>query len=630
MSEHSSSHASTTEPARSWGLAWDLCALVLPLLAMAPLVRLEVEAVAGRTERWFAGLIPPFVLLAMLLVFRNKTTATPDEDEEGGFFKAIKLAITGTAQTKPLLDRPAGPPQISRARWAVSTVCGSLLLFIISVLWSAPWLATVAAIGAFGGWALGRMTRVHWPAIAAWCALLLVALPLPGWWELGLVRWMQWIAGLLAAGVLDLLRVPNLRYGNLFELKGFLLNIEAALRGPFSFYALAGLAAITMYLRGNGLTTTLVKFLTLPLWGILLYTARLLIILLAQHWYGRDLTQGNDFLLVSAASFAWAYLAYLLWDLLLSTMLGPVPPEVPELAEQYNRLNRFLCWPNEVPIDDITPSLAFERSEGSRAVETTETKLREKTIATWWRLPGLAVPLVGLLLAAGFASVTVAAVTLRGSGSISTALPELSSEQLALLPSKETLSETVDSWLRVGYRRDEVEAIERVGPETRAWDYRSGNRLATFRADLPTRGWSDLVHWYAQRGWELEEMVVVPGKLNPNWPWIEMTLVNSYGIKARICHSVFTANGKPYLDSPAAKPIKLPDIGEVPKQPLSDKLRQLAGEAAPLTIQIQLFSDTLDVGKKLDLAEFRKLYEQLREKLIQDQAQRSWTFGFEK
>jgi hypothetical protein len=607
-----------------------LSALVLPLLVMAPLVRLEIEAIAGRTERWFAALMPLVVFLAMLLIYRQKPAVNPGEDEEGGFFKAIKLAITGTAQTKPLLDRPSGPPNVRRARWAVGTVCGSLLLFIISVLWSAPWLASVAAIGAFGGWALGRMTRVHWPAIAAWCALLLVALPLPALWELGLVRWMQWLAGLLAAGVLDLLRVPNLRYGNLFELKGYLLNIEAALRGPFSFYALAGLAAITMYLRGNGFTTTLVKFLTLPLWGILLYTVRLLIILLAQHWYGRDLTQGNDFLLVSAASFAWAYLAYLLWDLLLSTMLGPVPPEVPELAPYYNRLNRFLCWPNEVPIDDITPSLAFERRSQPREETTSAKKRTDTAAANWWRMPSLAVPLVALLVAAGFASVTVAAVTLRGSGSLSAALPELTSEQLALLPSKETLPETYESWLRIGFRRDEVDAVNRVGGETLAWDYRSGNRQATFRTDLPTRGWVDLAHWYAQRGWQLVDIVEVPGKLNPNWPWVEMTLMNSYGVKARVCHSAYSASGKPHLDAPSAGPLNPDNPVTVPRQSLSEDLRQLAGEAPPVTLQIQLFSDTLDVSKKLDLAEFRKLYEQLRDKLIQDQAQRSWTFGFEK
>lgn len=597
---------------------------------MAPLVRLEIETIARRTDRWFAAFIPLFVLLAILMLNRKKSAEDPGEEEEGGLFKAIKLAITGTAHTKPLLDRPAGPPNGRRARWAVGTVCGSLLVFILSVLWSAPWLATVAAIGTFVGWALGRMTRVHWPAIAAWCGLLLVALPLPGSWDLGLVRWMQGLAGMLAGGVLDLLRIPNLRHGNLFELKGYLLNIEAALRGPFSFFALAGLASLTMYWRGNGFTTTLVKFVTLPLWGILLYTVRLLLILLAQHWYGRDLTQGSDFLLLSVVSFAWAYLAYLLWDLLLSTMLGPVPPEVPELAEQYHRLNRFLCWPNEVPFDDITPSLEFERGVPGASKVRAARAGAESNSAYWWRMPSLAGPLIILLIAAGFASVTVAAVTLRGSGSLSGALPELTAEQLALLPSRETLPETYESWLRVGFRRDEIEAANRVAREALAWDYRLDNRQATFQVDLPTRGWSDLVHWYAQRGWQLEEIVEVPSKLNPSWPWIEMTLVNSYGVKARVCHSAYTGNGKPYLDTPGAAPLNPESPVTVPKQSLSDGLRQLAGEAPPVTMQIQLFSDTLDVSKKLELAEFRKLYEQLREKLIQDQAQRSWTIGFEK
>jgi hypothetical protein len=237
-------------------------------------------------------------------------------------------------------------------------------------------------------------------------------------------------------------------------------------------------------------------------------------------------------------------------------------------------------------------------------------------------------PLLGLLLAAGFASVTVAAVTLRGSGSLSGALPALSSDQLALLPGKEALPETFGPWLRVGYRHDEIEPLERVGRETLAWDYRSGNRQATFRADLPTRGWEDLVYWYAQRGWELQEIVEATGQLNPNWPWIEMTLVNSYGVRARVCHSVYSANGRPYLDSPAAEPLRITENRAPPREPLSHEFRKLAGEAPPLTLQIQLFSDTLDLNKRLDLAEFRKLYEQLREKLIQDQAQRSWTIGF--
>gem|GEM_PF-6688452 len=620
--------ADETAPAAPiWGRTWDLCALVLPLLAMAPLVRLEILAIASRKERWFSALIPLFVALAVLLIFRKKPTLAPIQEEEGGFYQAIKLAVTGTAYSNPLLDGPVRSPSLGRARWAIGIVCCSLLMFIVSVLWSAPWLATVAAIGTFGGWALGRMTRIHWPAIAAWCILLLAALPLPGGWELGLVRWMHYLAGLLTGGALDLLGVPNLRHGNQIEMKGLLLNIDAGLRGPFSFYALAGLAMITMYLRGNGLTTTLFKFLSLPVFGILLYTLRLLIILLAQHWYGRDLTQGNDYLMVSAASFAWAYLAYLTWDLLISTMLGPVPTVVPELAESYKRMNNLLCWPNEGPFADTTASLEFEQSNPMAAAKIDDSL--QQPAPNWWKLASLALPLAGLLIAAGFASITVAAVSLRGSGSLTSAAPELTPERIATLPSKETLPESFEEWLRIGFRSEEVEGKDKVGAETLAWDYRKGNRQATFKVDLPTRGWSDLIHWYAQRGWEVREIVIVPGKVTQDWPWIEMTLVNSYGVNARVCHSVFTANGKPYLDSPAAKPLNPDNPAKVSKQSLSDKLRLLAGEAAPVTMQIQLFSDSLDVEKKIELAEFRKLYEQLREKLIQDQAQRSWTFGFE-
>lgn len=608
-----------------WGKTWDLCALIVPLLAMAPLVYLEGIAIYERQERWLSALVPLFLLFAIPALLRRKDGDQATNDD--GFFHDVALAISGTAHAQPIRPENAGAPTLPRARWAIGLVCASLLLFLLAVLWSAPWLATVAAIGTFGGWALGRMTRLHWPAIAAWCGLLLVALPLPEIWELGLVRWMQWVAGLLAGGVLDLLQVPHLHYGNLFELKDFLVRVETACRGLFSFYGLAIVAAITMYLRGNSWLTTLLKVLTLPLWGIFMYTVRLLILVLAHHWYGRDLTSGTDYLLVAAASFAWAYLAYLIWDLIVSAILSPVPTEVPEMAEYYNRINEWLCWPNVVPLVDVSSTLEFEgdrrkRDEGQPIQPPT--RVRE-----WWAAPTLAIPLALILIAAGFAGVTAAAVTLRSSGGLTTALPKLTEEQLAALPGKESLPETFESWLRVAFRRDEIEPPQRLAQEALAWDYLSGTRTATFQVDFPTRGVVDLAYWYSQRGWEVKEVVSVNGKQGDAWPWLELTLENSYGVRARVCFSCMTSGGKPYLALPAAKPLLEGQAGRQAKRPVAESLRELAGEPAPICLQIHLFSDSVDIEKKLDLAEFRQLYEQLREKLVQDQAQRSWTVGFE-
>lgn len=612
------------KPAAGWGRTWDLCALVVPLLAMAPLVVREVVDIAGRQERWLALLVPLFLLFAIPALLRRKEQQ-PDPGYRG-FFAAVAMSISGTAQAQPLLSEQVGPPTLTRARWAIGLVCASLLVFLLAVLWSAPWLASVAAIGTFGGWALGRMTRLHWPAIAAWCSLLLIALPLPGSWELGLVRWMQWLAGLLAAGVLDLLQVPHLRFGNLFELKDFVLNIETATRGPFSFYALAIVAAITMYLRGNGWVTTFLKFLTLPLWGIFLYTVRLLILLLAHHWYGRDLSSGLDYHLVAAASFAWAFLAYLIWDLILSAGLSPVPTEVPERARFYNGFNQFLCWPNVVPFVDVSSTLDFEGKRRSQAPQAE--RLPPTLVRDWWSLRTLAIPLALILLAAGFAGVTAAAVSLRSGGAFSGGLPQLTEEQRAALPGRDSLPETFESWLRIGFRSEDVPADSRLAADALAWDYLSGSRTATFQVDFPVRGVADIVDWYAQRGWQLVDMVSLKGKQNTAWPWIELTVENSYGVRARVCYSCMTSTGKPYLALPAAKAFLENEPPATGRRPLTEGIREFAGEPAPICLQIHLLSDSLDVEKKLELAEFRQLYEHLREKLVQDQAQRSWTIGF--
>ncbi|MFN5709926.1 MAG: hypothetical protein ACK48X_17870, partial [Planctomycetota bacterium] len=83
-----------------WGKTWDLCALIVPLLAMAPLVYLEGIAIYERQERWLSALVPLFLLFAIPALLRRKDGDQTTNDD--GFFHDVALAISGTAHAQPI------------------------------------------------------------------------------------------------------------------------------------------------------------------------------------------------------------------------------------------------------------------------------------------------------------------------------------------------------------------------------------------------------------------------------------------------------------------------------------------------------------------------------------------------
>jgi hypothetical protein len=53
----------------------------------------------------------------------------------------------------------------------------------------------------------------------------------------------------------------------------------------------------------------------------------------------------------------------------------------------------------------------------------------------------------------------------------------------------------------------------------------------------------------------------------------------------------------------------------------------MVGELPPRTMQLQLYCDAVDANDKPELARLRRIYLQLRQKVLEHRTQRNWSLG---
>ncbi len=109
--------------------AWDLWGLILPLLAMSPLLLVQFQKLMNRPERQFFP-----ILIAICLYF------------------PIRQILTGSE---------SGAVTRQRLSWTLGIFITSSVLFIMSAWTFSPWLAHVAALGIFLAWGLAGLLICH-------------------------------------------------------------------------------------------------------------------------------------------------------------------------------------------------------------------------------------------------------------------------------------------------------------------------------------------------------------------------------------------------------------------------------------------------------------------------------------
>jgi hypothetical protein len=582
----------TTPRALGWSWPWDLIALVIPLVAGIPWLRLEWLSLQAQPERWFGAAVIGLVLAGSIVLKLFGKRRQDGAESEG----------SGAAVSR------------SRGRRAVWLLLLGSACSLLAALWVAPWLGAVGVLGCLVAWALGRFPAVPGSTFGAWAGLLLFVLPLPGRWDTELPAWLEQTAGYLSGSFLDLIGVVNLQFGNSLEVRGLNFSFPLAGRGPLAFWGLAGLVAATLYLRRAPLLPALVSLAFLPLIGLALYFNRFVGLALLQDYWGINALGGVSFIWLCVTCLGVVYLGWLVWDLTLRFLLDAAPPEVPELAPFYAGLNKFLSWPQEPTVElpeeylqMLPPRAAEPRGDWLRSI---------------WGKAGVFLAVGASLFAA------VISLTLIGQRNVATTERGLAAvytpERLREFPGRETLPETLDQWQRTKFSSPLEKQEEGGGSGERVeyrWRYLSGKNNLEFRLRLPFLGEPDPVAAFRREGWEVTEMRIQRDSEALESAWIELFLRNNSGGRAWVCLSSFDGVGRPYSEQ--AELARL-----LPNRPEAlDLLKRMLGEVPPLTMQLQLYCDTVDVKNKPELAKLRRIYLQLRQKLLEDRNQRNWSLG---
>ncbi len=575
---------STTARKSSYWKPWDTWVLLLPILAMAPMLLIEFQKLMNRPERQF---FPLLVLIALFFPLKHLYD-NPEEHER--------------------------PIPIGRLRFAIATFILAVFAFVFAVVLFSPWLAHIAALLIFAAWGLGRCISVPWTTIWAWTGLLLVTVPLPFEWDESFVRWLQTSSSAACSYALEALAVPHLRLVNLIEIRGRQLFVEEACSGIGSMYALLAAAALLVLVNGRSFLTSLLVILSVPIWAMFGNFLRLLAIALALEYFDRDLSHGLDHELLGLLTFSIAALGLWMTEWLVTGFLQPLPPASPDYSFVFQTLNAFICWPNADPFAsmegiDESPQEKAAR-EAALQAKLAQAEAAVVRVQPWSssRLRQLTRGLSGVVVLAGVLPAIVVSKNVSAD-SLSYGLPEYSSEEISRMPGETDMPEEIGDWKRVGFYHQTRTNSNFFGAHSLIWEYRKDDLRFLFSVDFPFRGFHPLEVCYSNAGWHLEEVRKVRDTDQEQWDWQEVKMQNEFGAHGVVLYAMMVADGQPFAN------IALSQTGNK-----LNRFQNLLGEYSktvfqPLVFQVQLNCETGHEATKEELEMFRKHFDFCRRKI---------------
>lgn len=594
----SSTVAITPEKApKRYLIAWDIWVLIIPLIAMSPLLLIQYQKLMNRPERQF---FPILVAIALYFPIRYLMSAEGQADQ---------------------------PVTRTRLRWTLGVFAFSILCLIASAWFFSPWLAHFAALGLFLAWALGRCANLPWSTPAAWTGLLTVTLPLPFGRDEWLVNWLQRGSSTACGYALDALTIPHMRNANIIEIKGIQLFVEEACSGIGSLYALLAAAALLLLINRRSFLCSVLVILSVPVWAMMGNFLRLLTIALAQEYYQRDLSHGLDHELLGVTTFALAALGLWMTEWLLAGFMQPFPPASPEYNFMFQTLNAILCWPERDPLslieeqEDETPQERAARLAHEQAQrEALEAKVVR--VGLWQQRPvRLFTQLAGVLTLA-FGVLPAIVVSREVSPDmLSFGLSEYSQEQLAKMPQKDTLPPSLGEWKLLNFASETRSTASALGAHSLIWEFRKQEQRFLVSLDFPFRGYHPLEVCYGNSGWNVSNVGAISDKGESKWDWREIVMDNQFGSRGFVCYSLMTEECEPF-GNVIESDVNMNVTGRIATL-LGSKTIRTAPVFQPLCYQIQIVCES---GRKLTDDEFEDLRQQflaarelLRAKIKQSQ-----------
>lgn len=477
---------------------------------------------------------------------------------------------------------PGGETSGQRRRVSLVAAFAAYLLCATSLVFNSAWLAHLTLIGLIWTWAAGRLGGLTLLRITAICGLMVVTVPVPFGGDQKLVQSLQSLSTTVSGHLMDAAGILHVKRGNILEISSQPLFVEEACSGVDSQYALMTVAGVMLLVGRTGVLVSLITIVTVPIWAILGNLLRIFSIVIGLEWLDVDLSSGLAHTVLGL--FAFAVAAWLHWS-----------------SVQFLNFMQWSLFPGSVSAD-------AESSAKSRCdVSAVSARGGDRSMRVpRWMVAGA----VFLLLWMPSAAFAVVAHHTKN-------VPRIDQAIADRFPGENAISMTVGNQSCVAFQNETREIRSIIGQHSRTWSYvgNLGHQLASL--DLPFRGWHSLWVCYGNAGWKRTSLVEVSESADGQpleFPFFEMTFENPEGEFATVHFSLFDENGNPFRDQPKAEDGAR--LGRLGSTVLSRWLKAPAPRD-PLTFQFQLFSQTPDPATPQQIAEFRRMYLQLRQQVYE-------------
>ncbi len=474
---------------------------------------------------------------------------------------------------------------------------------IVATFLYSPWLAHVAILMSFFGWAIVRFAKASWTRVVAICVLFASTVPLPLNWDQRLIGQLQnWSAKACGMG-LDALSIPNFLQGNVIQIKNHTLFVEEACSGVTSLYSLIALALIYSILQRRSLVPSLLLLLVTPLAAINGNILRLLVITLGFEWWDVDLTHGFLHDVVGVSTFVASGIALVCAARIVDLIIAPIPKLKSDKSIFRRAFNVIVGWPSLLgePDDEREETVAISENDRSR--------FHDKQIQL--SLGGL--PLFFLLLFANLCTsipltiVFISTVT-KNEATSSVGIDESYARRF---PTADSLPlELGSGWKRNGYNESTRELRSLIGQYSHTWRFVKGEKAVIISLDFAFRGWHGLEQCYRNSGWTVSNISMAENQSNP-WSWVECDMINDLGIKGYLWYSLFDEYGKEYEMNVEGLGIDI----RFSRQTIVERLRGDGYKELPMTFQVQIFTESGPALSDEELKEIRDLFVAIREQI---------------
>ena len=600
---------------------WDWFSLILPLLAVSPLLYLQAIILWRKQHLQFF----PLAFFVAAWFIRNEGTtllALPKWRSNA----AVILAIFGIA-------------------------CCYAAFGLYS-----SWLAHFALIVLTFAWCLGKFANLSVVRILGICGLLAVTLPPPYNGDRLVVQGLQSLSTSVSSRLMDVTQILHLRSGNVIDILSKSLFVEEACSGVDSQYALMAVAGTLLLVGRAGLLVSLITIVTVPLWAILGNLLRIYAIVIGIEYLGVDLSVGALHTVLGLMAFSmaawahWSSVQFLNYVFSFENECRPgasahrftkcaetevlgggcrigdemtyVKTEALAGESQPEDRLTYVWVGGECRIGDemgggecqLEDKLTYVCGGGGCRIEDKLTYVKtaglggERTISGWALvLPGL------LLVVSPVAWVGVFATSFSDLG-----LPKLRPNVVSILPSKSDFPTSLTGGERVSFTTQERGREDLMGQHSRVWSFAIDESIQTASLDLPFRSWHELWMCYQLTGWtNLGHRLV---SLNDNggqleWPYFEVRLENADGEFAVLHFSHFSENGEPFVYKQSDARAGYGDRSSRWILPaLLTQIRELR-TPEPVTFQVQLLSRTTEPASEEQVRHYRDVFLSFRESM---------------